>query len=117
MQSIPPDYVPQKIVTSACALTDLDRYPSIEAAITAAVAHDGHSSQSAAARSRNAKAAADARHSKPNGSREKQAQIREIWASAKYSTRDLCAEEEYAALGISFSTARKALRGTPEPNR
>jgi hypothetical protein len=62
-----------------------------------------------------AKHAADALHSKPGGSRDKKMQIRELWGSGKYSSRDRCAEEECAALGMSFSTARKALRGTPEP--
>lgn len=42
--------------------------------------------------------------------------IREIWASGKYSVRDTCAEQEFAALGISYSTARKALRNTPDPS-
>jgi len=41
--------------------------------------------------------------------------IRAAWASGKYSTRALCAEQEAAALGISFDTARKALRNTPDP--
>ncbi|MCI0354335.1 MAG: hypothetical protein L0099_04735, partial [Acidobacteria bacterium] len=57
-----------------------------------------------------AKAAANARHNQPGGSRDKQRQIREIWATGKYSSRDICAEEECAALGMSFSAARKALR-------
>ena len=61
-----------------------------------------------------AKRAAEARHSRPGGSRDIQQSIREIWASGKYSSRDLCAEQECAALGISFSTARKALRNTPD---
>lgn len=64
-----------------------------------------------------ARKAADAKHSKPGGSRQIQNNIREIWATGKYSSRDICAEEECAALGISFSAARKALRNTPEPNR
>lgn len=64
-----------------------------------------------------ARAAAQARHNKPGGSRDMQERIRAIWASGKYSTRDRCAEEESGALGISFSTARKALRNTPEPKR
>lgn len=62
-----------------------------------------------------AKDAADKRHSKPGGSRAKSEAIREIWATGKYSSRDRCAEEEAAALNMSFSTARKALRGTPDP--
>lgn len=65
---------------------------------------------SAAWRKQTAKAAANARHSQPGGSRDKQNQIREIWATGKYSSRDLCAEQECAALGMSFSAARKALR-------
>lgn len=72
---------------------------------------------SAAWRSQNGKAAANARHDQPGGSRDKQRQIREIWATGKYSTREICAEQECAAFGMSFSTARKALRKTPEPVR
>lgn len=66
-------------------------------------------------RKQTAKAAADARHSQPGGSRDKQQQIREIWASGKYSSRDRCAEEECAALDMSYSAARKALQNTPDP--
>ncbi len=58
---------------------------------------------------------ANAKHNGPNGKRLAKERIREIWASGKYSSRDVCAEEECAALDISFSTARKALRGTPDP--
>jgi hypothetical protein len=65
---------------------------------------------SVAWRKQNAKGAANARHNQPGGSRDKQRQIRKIWATGKYSSRDLCAEEECAALGMSFSAARKALR-------
>jgi|GEM_PF-6714050 len=63
----------------------------------------------------NAKRAANALHDQPGGSRDKQQQIQEIWASGKYSTRDRCAEEECAALGMPFSTARRALINTPDP--
>lgn len=66
-------------------------------------------------RKRTARKAADARHSQPGGSRDKQQQIREIWASGKYSSRDLCAEEECAALDMSYSAARRALQNTPDP--
>ena len=62
---------------------------------------------SVAWRKQTAKAAANARHNQPGGSRDKQRQIREIWATGKYSSRDICAEEECAALGMSFSAARK----------
>ena len=54
-------------------------------------------------------------HSLPGGSRDKQEQMRELWASGKYSSRTRCAEEECAALDMSFDTARKALRNTPDP--
>ena len=63
----------------------------------------------------NARTAANVRHSKPGGSREKRQRIQDIWRSGKYSSRDLCAEQECAALEMSFSSARKALRGTPDP--
>jgi hypothetical protein len=68
-------------------------------------------------RKQNARNAANARHDKPGGSHDKQRQIREIWASGKYTTRERCAEEESGALGMSFSAALKALRNTPDPNR
>jgi hypothetical protein len=59
--------------------------------------------------------AANGRHNQPGGSREKRSQICLIWASGKYSSRDICAEQECAGLGMSFSAARKALRNTPDP--
>lgn len=62
-----------------------------------------------------AKKGGNALHSMPGGSREKRLLIQDAWASGKYSTRDICADEECAALEMSFSTARKALRNTPEP--
>ena len=64
--------------------------------------------------SRRGKAAAEARHNKPGGSRSKAEEMLRLWASGKYSSRDICAEQECAALGLSFSTARKALRNTPK---
>jgi hypothetical protein len=60
-------------------------------------------------RKQNARKAANAKHDKPGGSREKKKKIQEIWASGKYTTKDICAEEECAALGMSFGAARKAL--------
>ena len=59
--------------------------------------------------------AANALHDKPGGSREKISAIRDLWASGKYSSRDLCAEQECAYLNMSLSAARKALRNTPKP--
>jgi hypothetical protein len=66
-------------------------------------------------RRQTAKAAANARHNRPGGSRDKRRRIREIWATGKYSSRDLCAEQECAAMGMSFAAARKALRNAPKP--
>lgn len=62
-----------------------------------------------------ARKAAEARHSQPNGYRQKSEQIKRIWASGKYKSRDECALKECASLGISPSTARKHLRNTPNP--
>ncbi|WP_155639773.1 hypothetical protein [Burkholderia cepacia] len=62
-----------------------------------------------------ARRAANAKHRKPGGSLEKRAQLRAIWASGKYTSRTICAEQECGALGMSFDTARKALRNTPDP--
>lgn len=65
---------------------------------------------------RRARAAADARHSRPGGARDRAEAIRAAWASGKYSSRDICADQEYEALGFgSFAAARKALRNTPDP--
>lgn len=66
-------------------------------------------------RAQTARKAANARHNRPGGSRDKQQQMCDKWATGKYSSRDRCAEEEYAALGMSYSAARKALRNTPDP--
>ena len=63
-----------------------------------------------------AMAGANAKHDKPGGSREKRATIRDIWASGKYSNRRICADQECDGLGMSFDTARKALRNTPDPD-
>ncbi|ABM37948.1 hypothetical protein [Polaromonas naphthalenivorans] len=73
--------------------------------------------QSKTKASNRGKAAADALHSKPGNSRDKQEAIRAAWASGKYSSRDLCAEQECAALNMAPGTARRALRNTPEPPR
>lgn len=63
----------------------------------------------------NAKMAANARHSQPGGYGDKRMKILEAWSSGKYASREECAEKEHAAAGISFSTARKTLRGVPNP--
>lgn len=62
------------------------------------------------------KKAADARHNKPGGSRDLQKEIKAIWASGKFSTRNDCAEQEWQALGFgSQKAARNALLNTPNP--
>lgn len=60
--------------------------------------------------------AAEIRHNQPGGSRSKADAIRTAWASGKYTSRDRCAEEECAALDMSLSSARRALRNTPNPS-
>ncbi len=67
-------------------------------------------------RSQNAQTAANALHDKPGGSRDKQNQIRTTWASGKYSSRNVCAEQECAGLNMSYDAARKALTNTPDPS-
>ena len=64
-------------------------------------------------RSELASHAATARASKPGGSRENRETARAAWASVpkKYASKDECAEAVSKILGISFSTARKYLRG------
>jgi hypothetical protein len=68
-------------------------------------------------RSQNARNAANVLHDKPGGSRDKKRQIREIWATGRYTSKDMCAEQECAALEMSFSTARLALKNIPKPSR
>lgn len=63
-----------------------------------------------------ARKGAEALHKK-KGFKERKTALREIWASGKYTHRDLCAEQEYEAMDMSYSTARKALQNTPKPIR
>jgi len=94
----------------------LDEIKDLEAKVIAAQRfYEGALAGRDAQKKIGARNAANTRHSKVGGSREKAQQIRTIWASGKYSSRDLCAEQECAALGMSFSAARKALRNTPDP--
>lgn len=79
------------------------------------IAHDFHLEFFGDGVNENSRAAANKRHNKEGGSREKRVAIRQIWDSGKYTSRDICAEQECAALEMSFSTARKALRNTAEP--
>lgn len=64
------------------------------------------------ARRKKAKYAAKKKHERTNKAKD---DIKTMWATGKYTSRDICAEQECADLNISFSTARKALRCTPEP--
>lgn len=50
------------------------------------------------------------------GHRDKREKIKDLWAEGNFLDRDRCAEQESAALEMSFSTARKALRNTPDPD-
>jgi len=72
---------------------------------------------SAAWRKQNAAAAANAKHNKPGGSRDKQRLIREIWARGIYASKDICAEQECVELDMSFKAARRALINQPKPTR
>ena len=82
---------------------------------TEAVKPDTSIETLAKAKSEIARYAANVRHDKPGGSRDKQRQIREIWASGKYKSRDICAEQECAGLGMSIKSARNALINQPDP--
>jgi hypothetical protein len=59
----------------------------------------------------------DKRHAAPGGAHDKAEAIRKAWASGKYSSRSICAEEEARALGMSYDAASKALRNQPTPSR
>lgn len=61
-------------------------------------------------KSEKGKKAAEAKHNRVGGSREKRNKILAAWASGKYSSKDICTEQESASLDMSFATARKALR-------
>lgn len=83
--------------------------------LSMAATDDSYDELVASIRTSDARRKANLLHDKPGGSRDKRKCIVEIWTSGKYSSRDICAEQECAALGMSFSAARKALRGTPDP--
>lgn len=91
-----------------------DQFPEILSVVAAKNIKSGKD----IANHQKAKKAVNARHDKPGGSRDKAAQIRAIWATGKYTTRDICAEEEYQSLGYkSFGAARRALQNTPDPEK
>ena len=55
------------------------------------------------------------RHSAPGGSHDMAAEMRKAWASGKYKSKEVCADEEHERLGISRPTARNYLINTPSP--
>lgn len=65
--------------------------------------------------SKNTKKAADSRHDKAGGTREKAQKVKALWASGAYTSKDRCAEEVCASLNIAFGTARRHLQNTPDP--
>ena len=64
----------------------------------------------------NAANAANALHSKEGGNRDKRKAIQNAWATGKFTSRARCAEQEADAIGMSYSTAIKALQNTPDPD-
>jgi len=55
---------------------------------------------------------------KHNEHKEKVEKIRRLWANGEYSTRNECADTEYEACEFkNSSSARRALTGTPNPER
>lgn len=69
-----------------------------------------------ATRKAQAREAINARHDKEGGSRDRKAELLAIWATGKYSTKDICAQQENEALGVSQGTALKYLRNAPAPD-
>jgi len=57
--------------------------------------------------------AASARHKQTSEAKE---ELLKIWASGKFASKDRCASEECEELGLAYSTARRALRGLPDPD-
>ncbi|MGB3426144.1 MAG: hypothetical protein WBF84_12675 [Castellaniella sp.] len=92
-------------------IANLIRLSEAEATGTAFSLSDEVHKEKMSARGRKA---VKARHSKP-GSKTQQRQemankLIELWRSGKYTTRDICAEQEWEALGfVSFRSARRAL--------
>lgn len=61
------------------------------------------------------KVAATIRHNQAGGSVSKREAIQKLWASGKFASRSVCADQECAGLNMSYDAARKALRNTPNP--
>jgi hypothetical protein len=66
---------------------------------------------------RKARAAAEARYSKPGEAWDLKKQIQESWATGNFATREECADQEWEGIGFgTMGSARKALQGTPNPS-
>lgn len=84
------------------------------------VAHLENELKAAPAKARKAssKNALDVKHNKPGGAHHNKKRILEAWATGRFKSRDVCADQEYDECGYkSFSAARKALIGSPDHDK
>jgi len=100
-------YIAPEVIHSLVQLVDVEAFSETEGLLTE-IEKDK--------KSKIGRNAVNARHNKPGGSRDKKAEIRAIWATGKYRTKQICAEEEYAALGMSYDSAIKTLRDPKTKN-
>lgn len=102
----------EKLTLNSCVIHSLVQLVDIEAFAEASALLNEVAKNAATIRARRA---ATARHNRPDSRKMEveaaRTELLKIWLSGKYSSRDVCAEQESAALNISFSTARKFLRG------
>ncbi|MEW9623251.1 hypothetical protein [Rhodanobacter geophilus] len=63
------------------------------------------------------KAAVMKRHAAPGGSHDLAGAVRAEWASGKYKSRDVCADQVHVKIGLSYKAARNALIGTQKATR
>lgn len=97
-------YIKDDEILSGCKSMIIDKHHELDVLI---VSHEKLMQKDQDDKSNKARFAATKKHEPKNKAKN---QIREIWATGKYSSKDICAEQECAGLGLSFSTARKALR-------
>jgi hypothetical protein len=102
--------VPPDVIFALVQIAQLDEQERTEDLIAQVRAREASRKASLAVKARHQKQGSD--HQKAERAR---LEIRATWASGKYKDRDTCAEQECGYLNISYSTARKALRGTPDP--
>lgn len=96
-------YIKDDEILSDCKSMIIDKHHELDVQI---VSHEKLLQKDQDDKSNKARFAALKKHEPKNKAKN---QIREIWATGKYSSKDICAEQECASLGLSFSTARKAL--------